>query len=1121
MLQNTLHFLPSPSSSKFVSSFFLTKTLTSSSFHHHHYYCYYYQKQLKQSKKKNQFLSLCGSYEVGGGYPVEEVDSRDGNYNTIQQQQGDQKMDTEQYEALLKGGEQVTSVLQEIITLLEDMNIDEASEGVAVELAAQGVIGKRVDEMESGFMMSLDYMIRLAENDQDDKRKSLLEVIKETVLSHLARKCPAHVQVIGLLCRTPQKQSRQELLRRVAAGGGVFKNDNGTKVHIPGSNLNDIANQADDLLETIETRPVVQDRKLLARLVLIREEARAMMGGGILDERNDRGFSTLPESEVNFLTKLVALKPGKTIEEMIKNVMLGKDEGADNHGSEDSGYAGAKTSSGIAGRASVTGRKPNPVRPGMFLETVTKVLGGIYEGNVSGITAQHLEWVKSLLPDNVITPLSLKFIMHLISREREREFSIALHLYQNSRFKIFDSTRNKTKKKMSGYVGILVSDPLLQNQFTQVELRSLKTHFINMRRETGSLTLKDLASKMSRLKVVGENLSEEERAKIIQDLYHNLDDELDFEFFLKVYLKLQAQASTKTGSCAKNSSAFLKAATTTLLHTISESEKASYIAHINNYLAQDDFLRKYLPIDPLSNDLFEIVKDGVLLCKLINVAVPGTIDERAINTKRVLNPWERNENHTLCLNSAKAIGCTVVNIGTQDFIEGRRHLVLGVISQIIKIQLLADLNLKKTPQLVELVNDSKDVEELMSLPPEKILLRWMNFQLKKAGYKKIVTNFSSDVKDGEAYAHLLNVLAPEHCNPSTLASKDPFQRAKLILEHADKMGCKRYLTAKDIVEGSPNLNLAFVAHIFQHRNGLSTQTKQISFLETLPDDTEISREERAFRFWINSFEDSTYINNVFEDLRNGWVLLEILDKVSPGIVNWKIANKPPIKLPFRKVENCNQVVKIGKQLKFSLVNIAGNDIVQGSKKLILGTNVSLRVSPAYLWQLMRYNILQLLKNLRFHSHGKEIIDTDILEWANTQVSNSGGQSHMYSFKDKSLCNGIFFLDLLSAVQPRVVNWSLVTKGVTDEEKKMNATYIISIARKMGCSIFLLPEDITEVNQKMILTLTASIMYWYLKQPVEEKPSGTSDSESGSQLETISNSTPDDSASDSSIEDTNR
>jgi hypothetical protein len=33
-----------------------------------------------------------------------------------------------------------------------------------------------------------------------------------------------------------------------------------------------------------------------------------------------------------------------------------------------------------------------------------------------------------------------------------------------------------------------------------------------------------------------------------------------------------------------------------------------------------------------------------------------------------------------------------------------------------------------------------------------------------------------------------------------------------------------------------------------------------------------------------------------------------------------------------------------------------------------------------------------------------------------------------SLQDKSLSNGIFFLQLLSAVEPRVVNWNLVTKG---------------------------------------------------------------------------------------------
>lgn len=54
-----------------------------------------------------------------------------------------------------------------------------------------------------------------------------------------------------MLCRTPQKESRHELLRRVAAGGGAFESENGAKVHLPGANLNDIANQADDLLEVL------------------------------------------------------------------------------------------------------------------------------------------------------------------------------------------------------------------------------------------------------------------------------------------------------------------------------------------------------------------------------------------------------------------------------------------------------------------------------------------------------------------------------------------------------------------------------------------------------------------------------------------------------------------------------------------------------------------------------------------------------------------------------------------------------------------------------------------------------------------------------------------------------
>lgn len=91
---------------------------------------------------------------------------------------------------------------------------------------------------------------------------------------------------------------------------------------------------------------------------------------------------------------------------------------------------------------------------------------------------------------------------------------------------------------------------------------------------------------------------------------------------------------------------------------------------------------------------------------------------------------------------------------------------------------------------------------------------------------------------------------------------------------------------------------------------------------------------------------------------------------------------------------------------------------------------------------------------------------------------------------------------------------------------MNATYIISIARKLGCSIFLLPEDIIEVNQKMILMLVASIMYWSLKHnglDEQGRPCESSWSESGSLSETSSSSsstsTIEDTASESSIDGT--
>ena len=122
---------------------------------------------------------------------------------------------------------------------------------------------------------------------------------------------------------------------------------------------------------------------------------------------------------------------------------------------------------------------------------------------------------------------------------------------------------------------------------------------------------------------------------------------------------------------------------------------------------------------------------------------------------------------------------------------------------------------------------------------------------------------------------------------------------------------------------------------------------------------------------------------------------------------------------------------------------------------------------------MKAHVIQTLKILS--KNGKEVSDSDIIEWANLMVARGGKNTKMSSFRDVSLRNGIFFIDLLNGIKKGSVNYELVTNGVSEQDAKMNAMYAISIARKFGCAIFLLPEDIVEVKPKMIMTFVGTLM----------------------------------------------
>ena len=50
-----------------------------------------------------------------------------------------------------------------------------------------------------------------------------------------------------------------------------------------------------------------------------------------------------------------------------------------------------------------------------------------------------------------------------------------------------------------------------------------------------------------------------------------------------------------------------------------------------------------------------------------------------------------------------------------------------------------------------------------------------------------------------------------------------------------------------------------------------------------------------------------------------------------------------------------------------------------------------------------------------------------------------------------------------------VDYDLVTSGRSDEEAYANAKLAISIARKMGATIWLVPEDICQVRSRLVVT----------------------------------------------------
>ncbi|KAA3675291.1 plastin-3 [Paragonimus westermani] len=475
-----------------------------------------------------------------------------------------------------------------------------------------------------------------------------------------------------------------------------------------------------------------------------------------------------------------------------------------------------------------------------------------------------------------------------------------------------------------------------------------------------------------------------------------------------------------------------------------------------------------------------------------------------------------HENITLALNSARAIGCNVVNIGAGDILNCTKHLLLGLLWQVIKIGLLKQINVVAHAELATLLDGDETINDFAKLAPEDILIRWVNYHLKGTDSDTRMHNFTADVRNCEVYAYLVEKIAPQekkqfmHSTKAILDAVDLVQRAEMVLQNAEMLDCRVFVRPQDIVSGSQRLNLAFLANLFHGYPALEkppdVEEKVAKIEETREEKskghtvtfspflhTKLIRTIQAnpvrfpltaYRNWINSMGIEPAVNHLFCDLTDGIILLKLFDVIRKNTVDWSQVHddicKTPAKANFQRLENCNYVIKLGRDFGFSLVGLGGDDLYEGKAKMTL----------ALLWQLMRAYTLSVLtrltesrrtkKSVRHKdAHGySPIAETEIIDWANEKLRQGGKQARISSslgFADPNLATGNLIIDLIDSIRPGSVNYKVVSPGRSKQDQLANCQYAIPLARRIGATVYAVPEDIVELKSKMIMTVFACLM----------------------------------------------
>jgi len=133
----------------------------------------------------------------------------------------------------------------------------------------------------------------------------------------------------------------------------------------------------------------------------------------------------------------------------------------------------------------------------------------------------------------------------------------------------------------------------------------------------------------------------------------------------------------------------------------------------------------------------------------------------------------------------------------------------------------------------------------------------------------------------------LNQLEPHLCDLAGLQIEDLEQRAETVLVNADKLGCRKFISAEDIVKGNARVNLAFVATLFSKYPEMGLTGRALAL-----------------------FEENKKLKVSFEEIVQEKVLIET------ELESEKKAKMSVEEMLLMKIEKLKQELEMERKLKF-------------------------------------------------------------------------------------------------------------------------------------------------------------------------------------------------------------